>query len=59
MAGTGGAGGGGHVAGQAMPGLPREQREGDGFLGFGGDAVIVGGLDAAVEGREIGRRACA
>ena len=37
-----------------MPRLPREQREGDGFLGFGGDAMIVGGLDAAPEGREIG-----
>ena len=46
-------GGGRDVSGQAMPGLPREQREGDGFLCFGGDAVIVGGLDAALEWREI------
>src|ERR1700761_2913649 len=42
------------IARQPMPSLPGEQGEGDGLLGFGGDAVIVGGLNAAAEGRKIG-----
>src|SRR5581483_9929610 len=45
--------GGGHIAGKLMPGVPCEQGEGDGFLGFGRNAVVVGGLDAATERRNI------
>ena len=49
-----GARGGRDVAREAMPGVPREQCEGHGFLGFGGYTEVVGGLDAAVERCEIG-----
>ena len=48
------SGGGWDVPGEAMPGVPGEQGEGDGLLGLGGDAVVVGGLDTAAEGRKIG-----
>src|ERR1700679_487398 len=48
------AGGCRNVSRQAVPRLPCEECEGDSLFGFGGDAVLVGGLDLASEGREIG-----
>ena len=48
------AGGCRNVSRQAVPRLPGEECEGDGLFGFGGDAVLVGGLDMESEGRQIG-----
>ena len=47
-------GGGGDISRKAMPGVPCEQCEGDSLLGLRGYAVILGGLDATTERREIG-----
>ena len=48
------AGGGSDIAGQSVPGVPGEQGEGNRFLSLRWDAMVIGGLHAAAEGREIG-----
>ena len=61
-----GTGGGGNVAGQAVPAQPCEQCEGHRFLGLRGQAQVVAGADGEAERRELllqaapeGSRSCA
>ena len=49
-----GAGGGGDVAGEIVPGEPAEEGKGGGLLGVYGKTGVLGGLDVNVEGLEAG-----